>query len=76
MRRRGCHVSKNSHATKASVGNPEESTGNFLPARRRRDSQNDRRVSFVLSDSLTLVVLEVALTGSSCTLKIRAWFSV
>lgn len=26
----GCHVSKNMYATKASVGNPEESIGNFV----------------------------------------------
>jgi hypothetical protein len=46
MRRRGCHVSKNLYATKASVGNLEDSIGNFLPARQRRDSQNDLEVNF------------------------------
>jgi hypothetical protein len=72
LRSCGCHVGKNLYSTKASVGNPEESIGNFLPARQRRDSQNDKRVSFILSDSLTLVVSEVALKGFFCTLKIHA----
>jgi len=45
------------------------------PDTKRRDAQNDKRVSFVLSDSLTLVVSAVALKGFSCTLKIRAWYS-
>ena len=52
----GCHISKNLYATKASVGNPEESLGKFLPARQRRDSQNDKEVSFAKEGSLTSVV--------------------
>ena len=69
MRSCGCHVSKNLYATKASVGNPEESIGKFLPARQRRDSQNDKRVSCPdIGEQLTRVVLEVALTGSSSTM--------